>query len=216
MKAIAVNGSPRKNWNTGILLKRATDGAASVGAETETINLYELNYKGCTSCFACKVKDGKRAGRCAMKDDLTEVLEKVIACNVLLLGSPIYLGDITGAMRSFLERFVFMNLSYDESHRTNFAGKISIGFIYTMGMPQKMLEESGYKYNFNLHMQYLQLLNGTTEYLISSDTYQFDDYLKYAASKFDEKHKAKVREEQFPVDSQKAFEMGIRLAAFIK
>jgi len=216
MKAIAVNGSPRKNWNTGILLKRAIDGAASVGAETETINLYELNYKGCTSCFACKVKDGKRAGRCAMKDDLTEVLEKVIACDVLLLGSPIYLGDITGAMRSFFERLVFMNLSYDEGRRTNFAGKISIGFIYTMGMPQKMLEESGYKYNFNLHMQYFQLLNGTTEYLISSDAYQFDDYLKYAASKFDEKHKAKVREEQFPVDSQKAFEMGKRLAAFIK
>lgn len=211
MKVIAINGSPRKNWNTDTLLKRAIEGAASVGAETELINLYELNYRGCISCFACKRKDGKMAGHCAMKDDLTDVLEKAITSNVLLLGSPIYLGDITGAMRSFLERFVFMNLSYEESHRTNFTGKISIGFIYTMGIPQEMVEESGYKYNFNLHMQYLQLLNGTTEYLISSDAYQFDDYSKYAVSKFNEKHKAKVREEQFPMDCQKAFEMGVRL-----
>lgn len=213
MKVIAINGSPRKTWNTSHLLKQAVEGAASLGAGTEMVNLYELNYKGCTSCFACKRKGGNMAGHCAMKDDLTSVLEKVVDSDVLLLGSPIYLGDITGAMRSFLERLLFMNLSYEESHRSNFAGKISAGFIYTMGIPQHYVEESGYIFNFNLHMQYLQLLNGTTEYLLSSDAYQFDDYSKYAASRFDEKHKADVRAEQFPADCQKAFEMGARLAA---
>lgn len=212
MKAIAINGSPRKNWNTDTLLKKAIEGAASVGAETEMFNLYELNYKGCNSCFTCKRKDRKIAGHCAIKDDLTVVLEKAVTSDVLLLGSPIYLGDITGTMRSFLERFVFMNLSYEKNQHKNFIGKISVGFIYTMGIPREMVEESGYKYNFNLHMQYLQLLNGTTEYLISSDSYQFDYYSKYAASKFDEKHKAKIREERFPADCQKAFDMGLRLA----
>lgn len=54
MKAIAINGSPRKGWNTEKLLKEALRGAESVGAETELVQLYDLNYTGCKSCFACK------------------------------------------------------------------------------------------------------------------------------------------------------------------
>jgi multimeric flavodoxin WrbA len=60
MKVIALNGSPRKKWNTSTLLKHALDGAASRGAKTELIHLYDYNYKGCISCFACKLKGGKR------------------------------------------------------------------------------------------------------------------------------------------------------------
>lgn len=59
MKIIAINGSPRKNRNTATLLNKALEGAASQGAETELIHLYDLNYKGCVSCFACKIKNGK-------------------------------------------------------------------------------------------------------------------------------------------------------------
>ncbi len=51
MKVIALNGSPRKNFNTGTLLKKALEGAESEGADTELINLYDLDYKGCNSCF---------------------------------------------------------------------------------------------------------------------------------------------------------------------
>ena len=54
MKIIAINGSPRENKNTGTLLKKALEGAESCGAEIEFINLYDLDYKGCISCFACK------------------------------------------------------------------------------------------------------------------------------------------------------------------
>jgi multimeric flavodoxin WrbA len=78
MNVIAVNGSPRKTWNTAALLQKALDGAASAGARTELIHLYDLEYRGCISCFSCKRKDGD-LGRCAMKDGLTEVLEKVTA-----------------------------------------------------------------------------------------------------------------------------------------
>lgn len=56
MKVIAINGSPRKNWNTHKLLNAALEGAKSMGAETEIIHLYDLNYTGCRSCFACKRK----------------------------------------------------------------------------------------------------------------------------------------------------------------
>ena len=67
MKVLAVNGSPRKTWNTSTLLKNALDGAASQGAETELVHLYELGFKGCISCFACKTKGGKSFGRCAVR-----------------------------------------------------------------------------------------------------------------------------------------------------
>ena len=65
MKALFINGSPRKNGNTAKLLKRAMEGAAEAGAETELINLYDrsLNFKGCMSCFACKLKGGKTSTR---------------------------------------------------------------------------------------------------------------------------------------------------------
>ena len=107
MKVIAINGSPRKNWNTATMLEKALEGTASEGAETELIHLYDLNFKGCTSCFACKLKDGKSYGKCAMKDELTHVLDKLKDVDAVILGSPIYLGNCTGEMRSFMERFIF-------------------------------------------------------------------------------------------------------------
>lgn len=215
MKAIAINGSPRKSWNTVKLLQKALEGAASMGAETELIHLYSLNFKGCVSCFSCKRKDRKATGQCVIKDDLAKVLEQVMASDVLLLGSPIYLGNITGAMKSFMERLIFSNLSYDSPSPKNtvFAGKVSSGFIYTMGIPKDMLELCGYSYIFDSNTRYLQLLNGHSEYLLSMDNYQFDDYSKYAASNFDEKHKAAVRAEQFPMDCENAFQLGARLAS---
>jgi multimeric flavodoxin WrbA len=70
MKAIGVNGSPRKKWNTATLLKKALEGAASEGAKTTLVHLYDLDYKGCISCFACKMRGGKSYGKCAVKDGL--------------------------------------------------------------------------------------------------------------------------------------------------
>jgi multimeric flavodoxin WrbA len=53
MKLIALNGSPRKGWNTERLLRKAMEGAETLGAETELIQLYDQAFKGCVSCFAC-------------------------------------------------------------------------------------------------------------------------------------------------------------------
>ena len=75
-KLIAINGSPRRNWNTAELLKHAMKGAQDAGTTAELVNLYTLNFKGCTSCFACKTKT-RPHGICAMKDDLAPVLEQV-------------------------------------------------------------------------------------------------------------------------------------------
>ena len=56
MKVMAFNGSPRKTWNTATLLQKALEGAASKGAQTKLVHLYDLKYTGCKSCFACKTK----------------------------------------------------------------------------------------------------------------------------------------------------------------
>jgi multimeric flavodoxin WrbA len=59
MNVMAFNGSPKKKWNTATLLEKALEGAASQGAETELIHLYDLDFKGCISCFACKTRGVK-------------------------------------------------------------------------------------------------------------------------------------------------------------
>ena len=112
MKVMAVNGSPRKKWNTAMLLEKVLEGAASQGAKTELIHLYDLNYKGCRSCFACKTKGGKSYGRCAAQDDLTPLLKKIEQTDALILGSPIYFGTVSGQMRSFMERLMFPYMTY--------------------------------------------------------------------------------------------------------
>lgn len=225
MKVIAINGSPRKSWNTATLLQTALDGAKSVGASTEIIHLYDLNFKGCTSCFACKRKDNRHIGHCAMKDDLTSVLAKIAECNVLILGTPIYFANITGAMQSFLERLLFSNVTYNAGHGTVFKGKISSLFIYTMNVPKdihtmNIPEDLLQYYNYEKLFQYYKqccrkILNGTSELLLSQDTYQFDNYSNYESSMFDEKQKLQVKTNQFPIDCQKAFDMSAMLASSI-
>ena len=112
MKFYAVNGSPRKKNNTAILLQEALDGVKSVqakDAETELIHLYDYNYKPCVSCFQCKLLDGKSYGQCALNDELTPILKKLAEADGIIFGSPIYLGNITGGMRSFFERFSMLS-----------------------------------------------------------------------------------------------------------
>jgi multimeric flavodoxin WrbA len=211
MNVIAVNGSPRKKWNTATLLQNALDGAASVGAATELVHLYDLKYKGCISCFACKRKGGV-LGHCSMRDDLTSLLEKIIHCDVLLLGTPIYFGNITGQMVSFLERLLFSGMTYNTGDRFTFPGKLTSGFIYTMNIDSDRMEQFGYQKLFDNYQSLLERLGGPSEILISNDTYQFTDYSKYEASLWDEQHKAQVKAEQFPIDCQNAYALGARLA----
>ena len=211
MKVIAINGSPRKNWNTAILLQKALDGAVSQGAETEMFHLYELNYKGCISCFSCKTKDGKSYGMCAIKDDLTPILRKVGEVDAIILGSPIYFGTVTGEMKSFMERLMFPYITYTDPPGTILSRKIRTGFIYTMNVPEEMGNNLGYGRYFDANGMTLEMIFGSSEKLCSYDTYQFEDYSKYVSSLFDPIQKGQRRSEVFPKDCDNAFSMGVRL-----
>ncbi len=213
MNVIAVNGSPRKDWSTGTLLKSALEGAESAGAQTELVHLYDLTYQGCTSCFSCKRKGSTCEGLCAMRDDLREVLTHVLQSDVFLLGSPIYFGDVTGETRSFLERLLFPSASYDEYGKSTFPRRVSCGLIFTMNCPEEFVETVHYDVLIENHARLMGILGDTTEILTSHENYQFADYSAMNAAIFDVAAREKRRAEQFPVDCRKAFEMGARLAS---
>jgi len=211
MKVIAVNGSPRKKWNTATLLQKALEGATSPGVGTEIFHLYDLDFTGCISCFACKTIGGPSYGRCAVKDSLTPILEKVEETDVLILGSPFYFGTVTGEMRSFMERLIFPFMTYTDPPKSIFPRKIRTAYIYTFNADEVLAKERGFDQHVAMNEMYLKMVFGDTESLCSFDTYQFEDYSKVFAPRWDPQKKAKRRAEVFPKDCEKAFEMGVRL-----
>ena len=215
-KAIVLNASPRKNWNTSRMLKEAQRGAEQAGAEVEYIDLIDLNYKGCISCFACKRIGNNTNGLCAYKDDLRPVLEKILNADAVIIGSPIYYSFPTGMFRNLLERMLFAAGTYmkdDESGWTKrmLTRNIPVGLIYTMNVPENMMKQFNYDTILGTTEWTVKTIFGYAETLNAYDTYQFNDYSKYNCDVFDEKHKAKVRDEQFPKELEKAFDMGKRL-----
>ena len=212
MQVIGINGSPRKQWNTATLVAKALEGAAEQGAQTELVHLYDLDFKGCTSCFACKTRGGKSYGCCAMKDDLTPLLEKIATADALVIGSPVYFGSVTGETRSFMERLLFPYLTYTVPYGTLFPKKLATAFIYTMNVPEERSREFGYEYFIKANERYGQMLLGSSESLCAFDTCQVDDYSKVVIESFDPLHKAKRRAEALPLDCQRAFDLGKRLA----
>lgn len=211
-KAIGINASPRKNWNTAQAVQKALEGAASTGMETRLVHLYDLDFKGCSSCFACK-RHEKNAATCVIKDDLQPLLEEVMNADVLILGSPVYFGDLTACTRAFMERLLFMSYTYDTAAPSKFTSSIAAGLICTMGAPDEIVKEWGYTAVFERAVRSLSIvMNGPAEWLAVTDTLQFPDYAKYMSAMFDPKHKARMRKEKFPADLEAAFKFGAKLA----
>ena len=211
MKVIGINGSPRKKWNTAQLLQKALDGAASKGAETELIHLYDADFKGCTSCFACKLKGGMSYGKCAMRDGLTPILEKIAQADALVLGSPIYFSRVSGEMNSFMERLLFQYFVYAQPPASLFGRSIRTAFIYTMNVPESLMQEHNYQVHMSANENYLGRIFGECESLCSNETVQFDDYGKYVFSYFDPEQRKERHRVLFPENCTKAFELGQRL-----
>jgi multimeric flavodoxin WrbA len=216
MKILVFNGSPRKEWNTATLLNKALEGATSQGAATELIHLYDLEYKGCTSCFACKIKGGKSYGKCPIHDDLFEIFKKVEEVDGLIFGSPIYWGRVSGEMAAFLDRLLFQYLEYSNSGHSLFQKKIMSGFIYTMNMTEDWYKQAGLDKHVEFNEFAMRMIFGASESLLSFDTVQFEDYSKVVATNHDVEGKTRRRAEVLPIDCQKAFEMGVRLATGIQ
>ena len=210
MKLVIVNGGPRlRGWNTAAMLEAAANGARAEGAEVETICLYTLDFKGCRSCFACQ-RTGA-AARCAARDALQPVLDRILEADALLVGSPIYFGDVTGETRAFFERLWFPGLAYDKARTVKYGKRIPVGLIFTMNVPS----DAQYAPLFNQISGTMERFFGPTEIVTATDTLQFDDYSRYVSDMFDAEAKRRRHETEFPKDLARAEALGRRLAAEI-
>lgn len=209
MKVIGINASPRKGWNSDLALDHALKGAAEAGAEVKKYDLFDLKFTGCLSCFGCKRLDGPSYTRCALRDDLTPVLAEILEADAVIFSAPIYYGDVPGALRNLYERLLFPPNLYSADGSIGYTKKVKVGLIYTMGA--KTPEFNGSRGEADSRA--FKIFLGPTEVLNIVNTYQFDDYSKYASSKFDVADKIRSREEDFPEDCKRAYELGARLAA---
>lgn len=128
---------------------------------------------------------------------------------MLLIGSPIYLGDTTSQFHAFVERLHFCTLSYDD-YSNYFTGKVNVGVIFTMNAPQAFYQMK-YKRKLTTQAEAFRSLNGKVQMLTSCDTLQVKDYSKFNMAGFNEAHKKAHHEKQFPLDLEKARNMGAEL-----
>lgn len=116
MKVLGISCG-RKLGNTEILVKEALMGAESLGAEVELVRLGDLNLKPCTGCNACVISllDKSSSGDCVIRDDDFSFIEdKIMECDGLILGSPIYEKGPTGLLKILADR---MGPSHDVAFR---------------------------------------------------------------------------------------------------
>jgi multimeric flavodoxin WrbA len=209
MKIIGINASPRKSWNTSLMVEEAMKGAASKGAETELVNLYDLAFKGCISCFGCKL--APNIGHCIVNDELKPVLDKIREADGLVLGTPNYLSDVTAGTRAVIERLIFPLVSYKkEPPMYKLDKQIPVLFIMTSNCPESFYEKTGYNQLIKGIESSLSAL-GPVKTVISSDTLQVNNYEKYNWTMFDVEAKKKRRETVFPTELKKAFEAAMEM-----
>lgn len=207
-KIIIIDGGPRKNFNTASMLQKFAEGAKSVSdkIEVKTVRLYGFDYKGCMSCMACKIK-GKASNVCKFKDALTPVLEEIAEADGLALGSPIYFGDVTGQMRTFLERLAFPWLSYNDYSMTA-PKRMPVVLMETMNGTPERNNSQGYG-----SMEYcIKTALGEPEHLVAYNTYQVKNYERFELASFSEEAKRQWRDEHWEQDLQKAFDAGKQMA----
>ena len=113
MQVCILMGSPRKEGNTAALMTPLIRTLEEEGHDCRTVWLYDKKLKGCLACRACQ-KDWSVFG-CAQKDDMQEIFDLVLACDLLILATPIYSWYCTAPMKAVLDRLVYgMNKYYGE------------------------------------------------------------------------------------------------------
>ena len=207
-KIVIIDGGPRKNMNTAQLLQQFADGAKSADSDIEvkTIRLYDLDYKGCMSCMACKLK-GKASNICRFKDALTPVLEDIAVADGIVLGSPIYFGEVTGQMRAFLERLSFPWLSYNDYSLTA-PKRMPVLLVETMNGTPDRNNSNG----FGTMEWCIATALGEPLRIVAYNTCQVAKYDRYELGGFSEDAKHAWRDAHWEEDLKKAYEAGRLMA----
>ena len=101
-KVLILSGSPRKGGNSDTLCDRFMQGAVEAGHEVEKIRVAEKKIGFCSGCYYCQ----KSGGVCAKKDDMPEILQKMIDADVIVLASPVYFYSIDAQLKALIDRTV--------------------------------------------------------------------------------------------------------------
>lgn len=99
VRILAVYGSPRRKGNTATLLKRAVQGATEAGAQVDEVVLRDLKMSPCLEIYACK-----KTGRCIIQDDFQQVYDHLLACDGLMLASPIFFYTVSSLTKILMDR----------------------------------------------------------------------------------------------------------------
>lgn len=123
MKILAINGSHRAGQNTAKLLSLALEEAQARGAETELVELSELNIEYCSGCNRCLGKP-----MCSIDDDMTQLKEKMLEADGIILGSPDYFSNVTARTKCFIDRTRPLHMTSNQ-----LKGKVG-GFLTMSGL----------------------------------------------------------------------------------
>lgn len=210
-KIVIFDGGPRKNMNTGSMIEAFKAGAESVGQEIEVkrVRLYEIDYKDCYACMACKVKDSKFLDVCGRKDGLTESLREAAYADGIVFASPIYFSDVTAQLRAVMTRLFYPWLSYKD-FSTNPPRRVPTATIYTMNANDIQQEQMQPMYS---HLEGLieQFLS-KPERISAFNTTQVKNYDRYVMDGLRPDLKKPWRDEHWEKDLQHAFDAGKRMA----
>lgn len=136
-KIVIFNGSPRKDGNTVTLLDIIARGARDNGADVKFYTLFKMKFMACQSCFYCRVNDD-----CAVKDGLREALQHVKDADAVVVGSPIYMMQMSGPVKNMYDRFFPLT---DAEYKPRFGIKKMVT-VYSQGFHDPAMFESYFQY----------------------------------------------------------------------
>jgi len=109
MKVVAINGSPRKNGNTRLLLEAALAPMLQAGWTGEIIQVGGRTIHGCRACGVCAERQDHQCG--SGPDVFNEVFQQMLAADAIILGSPTYFTDVTAEMKALIDRAGFVAMA---------------------------------------------------------------------------------------------------------
>jgi multimeric flavodoxin WrbA len=100
-KVLILSSSPRKHGNSSTLCDRFMEGAAEAKHQVEKVALAEKKINYCTGCYACRAN-----GKCAQKDDMAQILDSMMAADVIVMATPVYFYTMCAQMKTVIDRTV--------------------------------------------------------------------------------------------------------------
>lgn len=98
-KVLILSSSPRRGGNSDMLCDQFMLGAQEAGNQTEKIFLKDKNINYCMGCGACQ-----KSGSCVQKDDMNEILDKLVEADVIVMATPVYFYSMSAQMKTLIDR----------------------------------------------------------------------------------------------------------------